>query len=127
MDEQIGEGSSKPSANGGATPTEVFQHFADLFDAVQPKSDMEKALTAAYWEQEVRGKKEWQSLGLNRELKDLGHQVTNINRALASGIQKKPALVLQLKKTGASVQGRKTYKLSTEGVKYIRSRVTQSS
>jgi hypothetical protein len=98
-----------------------------LFDAVQPKTDMEKALTAAYWEQAIRGRSEWQSQSINKELRDLGHYVTAINKALATGMQKKPALVLQLKKTGTSQQGRKTYKLSAEGLKFIRARIEQNS
>lgn len=124
-DELVGR--AKSAANSAAASTEGFHHFAELFDAVQPKTDLEKAITAAYWEQVIRGRSEWQSQTINKELRDLGHYVTSINKALASGMQRKPALVLQLRKTGAAQQGRKTYKLSTEGLKFIRGRIGQSS
>src|SRR6266567_9286846 len=43
--------SRAPEAREAAEPT--FEHFVDLFDAVDPKSDIDKALTAAYWLQVV--------------------------------------------------------------------------
>lgn len=125
--EEINDDSQRSSANAASGSTAQFGHFAELFDAVQPTNDMERAMTAAYWEQVIRGKNDWQSATINRELKDLGHYVTAINKALSSGMQKKPALVLQLKKAGAAQQGRKTYKLSTEGLKLIRSRIAQKA
>jgi hypothetical protein len=103
---------------------DAYKHFAELFSAVDPKNEMEKAMTAAYWIQVVQGKNEWQSQSLNKELKDLGHYISTINKALTAGIEKRPALVLQLKKSGATRQGRKTYKLSGEGIKYIRGRIS---
>jgi hypothetical protein len=113
-------------ANGAATSARQFDHFAELFDAVHPKSNMEKAMTAAYWEQEINGHKDWQSQAINQQLKDLGHYDSTINRTLTSGIQAKPALVLQLKKTGAARQGRKTYRLSAEGLKFVRTRIAET-
>ena len=101
-----------------------YKHFAELFSAVDPKNEMEKAMTAAYWIQVIQGKSEWQSQSLNKELKDLGHYISTINKALTAGIEKRPALVLQLKKSGATRQGRKTYKLSGEGIKYVRGRTS---
>jgi hypothetical protein len=114
-------------ANGDSTPNGQFEHFADLFDAVKPKTNLEKAMTAAFWEQEISGRKDWQSLTVNRHLRDLGHYDVSINRTLSSGIQAKPALVLQLKKTGSAQQGRKTYKLSSEGLKYVRTKIAHTS
>jgi hypothetical protein len=125
-DEEINSGPQKSPANGSAASSTQFDHFAELFDAVRPQNDMEKAMTAAYWEQVIRGRNDWQSQTINKELKDLGHYITAINKALTAGMQTKPALVLQLKKTGAAQQGRKTCKLSSEGVKFIRSRIAQS-
>ena len=125
LEEEIGGGSKSPMGNGGAAPTAQFEHFAELFDAMQPQNDMERAMVAAYWEQVIHGKNDWQSQTINKELKELGRYITAINKALTAGMQKRPALVLQLKKTGASQQGRKTYKLSAEGIKFIRSRIAQ--
>ena len=123
-DDEPGPQSAEPSntsANGARAKARTFEHFAELFDAVQPKSDVEKALAAAYWEQVIQGHNDWQSYTLGKELKNLGHNLSNITGSLTAAMKRKPALVLQLNKKGG---GRKTYKLSSEGLKYIRERVT---
>jgi hypothetical protein len=97
----------------------AYEEFAELYDAAGPSNDEEKLLTAAYWHQKVREQVSFQALELNRDLKNLGHGVGHINRVLATSIQKKPALVLQLRKSGNSQQSRKTYKLTGEGVKAV--------
>lgn len=126
VDDGVGGGPQRPPANGSADSSRQFDHFAELFDSVQPQNDMERAMTAAYWEQIIRGKNDWQSQTINKELKELGRYITAINKALTAGMQKRPALVLQLKKAGAAQQGRKTYKLSAEGIKFVRSRIAQN-
>jgi hypothetical protein len=101
-------------------PDAEFGHFAELYDAVSPSTRLAKALVAAYWLQELKGAASWGSGQVNRELKDLGHQLTEINKVLQLGIDKRPAVVLQLKKSGSTKQGRKTYKLSAAGVKEVK-------
>lgn len=101
----------------------TYGHLAELFDAVAPENVMDKALAAAYWVQIIQGQESWPSAILNKGLKDMGHAIPAINKALDMAISKRPALVIQLKKTGAAQQGRKVYKLTTEGVKYINSRI----
>lgn len=44
----------------------------------------------------------------------------NITDSLDALKEEKPALILQLKKSGISKQARKTYKLTQEGAKRIR-------
>ena len=39
-----------------------FEHFVDLFDAVDPKTDVDKALTGAYWLQVMSQQDSWQAL-----------------------------------------------------------------
>lgn len=97
----------------------VFEHFADLFNACDPKTGEDKALVAAYWFQSVQGQPTWQSAHLQRELKNLGHAVPNIAESLSQGIRRKPARVLQVSKAGSSKQARKTYKLTHEGFVYV--------
>lgn len=55
----------------------------------------------------------------NKELKDLGHGVGHISEKFDALIKDKPSLVLQLKKSGSSAQGKKTYKLTNEGIKRV--------
>jgi hypothetical protein len=97
-----------------------FDDFVDLFDAVDPRTDVEKALTGAYWLQVISGQPTWQSLRVNNLLKDTGHGVANVTSALRVAQNRKPALVRQVHKSGKSVQSWKTYKLTTSGVAYMR-------
>ncbi len=53
----------------------------------------------------------------------MGHGVGNITTALTNAQKHKPALVRQTSKSGKSRQARKTYKLTTAGVKYVREKV----
>jgi hypothetical protein len=115
-----GDGENQADGNGHVDSGQQFAEFAELYDAVSPKSNAERALTAAYWVQEVEAKGNFQALACNTLLKHLGHGVGNITEALDTLKNQKPALVLQLKKSGTSVQARKTYKVTNEGVKRIR-------
>lgn len=97
----------------------LFSSFAELFDAANPSTEKDKALVAAYWVQVCQSAASFPSQTLNTELKDLGHGVGNITEALTQLKNERPALVLQLKKSGTSRQARKTYKLTLEGMKRI--------
>src|SRR5437879_3862806 len=74
------QGGNSGDGGGGeldnATP-KAFGQFVDLFDAVTPKSDVEKAVTAAYWFQQVQNMQSWPSQQINTALKDVGHGVSN--------------------------------------------------
>lgn len=102
----------------GSTP---YETFADLFEAAGPNTERDKALVAAYWVQNCQGATNFVAQTLNAALKDLGHGVGNITEALNQLRDERPALVLQLKKSGTSKQARKTYKLTLEGVKRVQS------
>jgi len=97
----------------------AYETFADLFEAARPDTEREKALVAAYWVQSCQGNTSFVSQALNAELKDLGHGVGNITEALTQLKDERPALILQLKKSGTSKQARKTYKLTLEGMKRV--------
>ncbi|MDP9404029.1 MAG: hypothetical protein M3P85_12060 [Actinomycetota bacterium] len=116
------EGDEGDDAGGSS----AFPHFADLFDALNPTTDMDRALTGAYWFQVVKGASSFQAQQVNNVLKDVGHGVENIARALANLQERSPALVRQLSKSGRTKQARKTYKLTTAGVASIATRLSQS-
>jgi hypothetical protein len=112
-----GVGADRATSDGGVNDgSREFEHFAELFSAVGATSDADKALVAAYWVQVVQGQDAWQSRTVNADLKNSGHAVGNITKALQRNIDKKPQLVIQLKKSGNSRQATKTYKLTTEGI-----------
>jgi len=127
VEERANGGPPESSPNGTAVLAVQFSHFAELFDTVHPKTPMEQAVTAGYWEQEIHGRKDWQAQTINNHLKNLGHASSHISHALASGIEAKPALVLQLRKSGTSRQARKTYKLTTAGLNFVRTRIAGSA
>lgn len=97
----------------------VYEHFAELFAAAQPKTNDDKALVAAYWVQVIKGNTQWPSRLLNVELKNLGHPIPNITDAMTSNMRKKPQRIIQLRKSGSSRQATKTYKVTHEGLVYV--------
>lgn len=96
-----------------------FRSFAELYDQAGPKSNGEKALVVAYWLQVCQGADTFTAAAANKELMHLGHKVANITDAIDSFKDQKPALILQLKKSGSSKQARKIYKVSHAGVKRV--------
>ena len=99
------------------------QDIADLFERAYHGTDDEKILTVAYWMQEIC-KKSVTATPLNKELKELGHRVSNINHAFARLMEQKPALVIQTHKSGKAKQGRKTYRVTAEGIKAVKALLT---
>jgi hypothetical protein len=97
----------------------TFEFPAELFDAVKPKTDTEKALVLAYWFQVCQGSASFTSRQVNDELKHIGHGVGNITRALEGLTETKPALVIQLEKSGKTQQAQKKFKVTHEGVKRV--------
>lgn len=96
-----------------------YSSLAELYDATQPKNTADKALVAGYWLQVCQGAESFDGFSANRELKHLGQGVTNITNAVESLKSQKPALALQLKKSGKSQQARKVYKVTVAGIKAV--------
>ena len=97
----------------------AWNHFAELYHASGASTHPEGMLVAAYWVQVLKGHESFGSLELNKLLKDLGHGVTGTAKVMTTLIARKPALILQLKKSGKSQQARKTYKLTDAGKKAV--------
>ncbi len=97
----------------------AWNHFAELYHASGASTHPEGMLVAAYWVQVFKGQDSFGSLELNKLLKDLGHGVTGTAKVMTTLIARKPALILQLKKSGKSQQARKTYKLTDAGKKAV--------
>ena len=105
-----GASDNAPRASGN------YETFADIFSAMRPRTEKDKAMVAAYWVQVCQGAGSFQSQSLNDALKDLGHRIGNITEALNQLKDDRPTLVLQLKKSGNTRQARKTYKLTQAGM-----------
>lgn len=114
---------SDSGGDAGGASANSFDDFVDLFDAVNPKNDVEKVLTGAYWIQVCKSEASWLSGPVNNQLKDTGHGVANVTDVLRRAQERKPALVRQMSKSGRSQQARKTYKLTTKGIEFINLRL----
>lgn len=106
--------------------TKQFSNAAELFDAIDPKREYEKAITIGYWLQILKSQDGFAGMDVNRELKHMGHGISNITDAFDRAKEKKPALVVQTQKSGSSKQARKLYKLTHAGVRWVESRLNGS-
>jgi len=97
-----------------------FASLAELFNAVSPGSNAEKALVAGYWLQICQNEEQFTSQAVNKELQNLGHALANVTDAFSQLQQKKPALAIQLRKSGKSRQARKLYKITQAGIDMIK-------
>jgi hypothetical protein len=109
-----GAGAVRAPAGGHA-----YGDFADFFDAANPSTENDRALVAAYWIQVIQGEGSFMAFGANEALRNMGHEVSNITRSFDRLQAQQPALVRQLQKSGKSKQARKTYKLTTAGIKAV--------
>ena len=100
-----------------------YGSLAELHDSAQPKSNADKALVAGYWLQVCQGSESFDGFSANKDLKNLGHGIGNITIAINSLRRQKPALVLQLKKSGTSKQARKTYKVTVAGIMAVKAMI----
>lgn len=101
-----------------------FKTFADLYNSAQPSNNGDKALLAGYWLQQCQGHTEFPSQLANKELQNLGHYLANITDAFTQLKSKKPALAIQVKKSGKSQQARKQYKLTQAGIDTVKSMIS---
>jgi hypothetical protein len=104
-----------PEGKGMSTYTDV----AAIYDAANPKTDAEKVMVVGYWFQVLRGEGELDSFTLNSELKNLGHPIGNVTRAVSMLSSTAPRYVMQTKKSGATKQARKKFRLTVEGIRRV--------
>jgi hypothetical protein len=122
--------SPRGSSKGGgdnSDPNQEFSDLGDLMHAADPSNGPERALTVAYWFQQVQGQDGWAGADINSSLKNMGSGLANVTNTLNSLKARKPALVMQTAKSGRSQQARKTYKLTVAGLKEVQRMLTGSS
>ena len=107
----------------GAVGSAAFADLGDLFDRANPQNQADRVLVVAYWKQVIEGAESFEAFPVSKELKHLGHGVTNITSALDSLIQQSPKLVLQVAKSGKTRQARKRYKVTREGVRRVQTMI----
>lgn len=121
------EGSNLQTSTPGEASVFRYVTFAELFEAASPKLEKDKALVACYWLQSTQGVEQFGSEPVNSELKHVGHGLKNVTDCLSRLMDEKPQLILQVRKSGTSRQSRKTYKLTTAGLRKVESMVKSSS
>lgn len=97
--------------------------LADLYVAASPATDADKVLVVAYWHQVSTGKENLDAQTIHRDLKNLGHGVSNVTRACSALIGEKPQLMIQVKKAGSTRQARKQYRLTAAGLQRARDKL----
>lgn len=121
QDARQGNGESAGESN------QTFADFATLYDAANPQTDAERALVAGYWLQQSNGGQDWDSQSANKQLKNLGHGLSNVTTSLTELMERRPRLVMQTRKEGSSKQARKKYKLTTEGTRKVNQMIGATS
>jgi hypothetical protein len=119
-DASVAEEDAREPSRSSDVETTTYGSFAELFDAAGPQSEPDKALVAGYWLQVCQGSESgFDGFSVNKELRHLGEGASNITVAFDRLKNQKPALALQLKKGGKTQQARKTYKITTAGVRAV--------
>ena len=109
----------KPSVRIDHHGDETPGSSAELLAAMGARTDAARVLGVAYWFQAIEGRADLEAMTLNRELKDLGHGVSNITGVLSRLIDDRPQLMIQIRKSGSSRQARKKYKITAAGKKHV--------
>jgi hypothetical protein len=115
-------GASIRADTGVAAPpvrSPAYQTVAELVEATRADGGSEQALAVAFWLQQIEANDGWTGARVNAELRNLGHAQANITSTLTRLMRKKPALVVQTAKSGRAQQARKTYKLTTAGIRSV--------
>ena len=96
-----------------------FATLGDLIAQTGADSDDQRALAAAIFIGQKKGDETFTAAEVNSELKHVGHPVQNITRVLQVLIDQRPALAVQLRKSGTTRQARKTYKVTEAGLRTL--------
>lgn len=100
---------------GEGTALDRFESLADAWAAAHLITDAERALFVAAYLSKKNGQAKLTGQEINRHLKNLGHRIGSINKAIDSLQDRKPQLMVQTKKSGNTRQARKNYKVTAAG------------
>jgi len=117
---------SPDAQQSGAVNLSSFDTMADLFAALSPERDKEKALLAAAFLQGKSGETELTGHEINVELKHLGHGLNNVTDAINQLMARSPKLMMQVRKEGKTQQAKKKYKVTVEGFRYVQQMLNPS-
>lgn len=113
VSQHVQEAPTQKSEEAG-DPVE-YETLAEFLEAANPKTGVERALIVGYWFQFIENVSGIKSAQVNSELKNLGYESSNITEAFNNLMGRKPALAVQVSKSGKSRQSRKVYKITQSG------------
>ena len=100
-----------------------YDTFQELFEAVAPKTAMQKVTVAAYWMQTKMDKQVWKASEANKLLKGIDVKISSISIVLTNGVKSKEPLAVMVARNGESTRSRKTFALSDAGIAYVEGRI----
>lgn len=108
-------------ADGGAANAPLT--FEGVYNKVEPKTAIQKIVTAAWWLERQEGKESWKSFEVNKLLKSLDVKISSVSGTLAIENKKDDSMIVVLEKSGDSMQARKTFRLSDAGYAFVDGRL----
>lgn len=124
---RVPDSPSRPTTLATAEPSTDLSSVCQQEEAAEflhqsgpPATAPERALVVAAHVQLRSQAGSFKASEVNSELKHLGYAIANITDALASLMNRKPQLVVQMQKSGTSRQARKLYKVTQVGFDTVR-------
>ncbi len=93
-----------------------FEDLAALFEAVHPSTDVERALSACYFHNQVANDSDVDTRILSNELRQIGQNLRNISASLHDLNVRTPSVVMIASPNRAR---HKRYRITSAGTKYI--------
>ncbi|MBI5455221.1 MAG: hypothetical protein HY956_11370 [Deltaproteobacteria bacterium] len=116
----VNKGARPNAENSRDIDIKSFDSVANIFEKATPQNAPDKVLIVAAFLQEKFDKSELTGGEIHKELRHLGHGLSNITDTISQLEAKKPKLMIQTKKEGKSKQAKKKYKVTAEGLKAAR-------
>lgn len=101
----------------------VFSTFAELYEAVSPKTGAQKVAVAGYWLQTQGSQTSWKASEVNKLLKQINVKISSVSIVLTNAVKAKEPLIEQLARLGNGERSRKTFCLSHAGIAYVEVRL----
>ena len=93
--------------------------FAELLDAVAPKTGAQKAAVAGWWLEHREQHESWKASEVNKLLKSADVKVSSISIVLTNAVKVDSPLIMELERLGDGERSRKTFCLSERGLAYV--------
>lgn len=93
-----------------------FEDLAALFEAAHPSTDVERALAACYFHNQVEKDSDVDTRLLANDLRQIGHNLPNVSASMRDLNVRTPSLVMI---ASANRARHKRYRITSAGTKYI--------